>query len=66
MVGFTLPQETARPALWTPGTGIVKLPTLTKKADMDAPAFISDSGDLLAGQDTDKHGVIRAVEWRCH
>jgi hypothetical protein len=58
----------AKPALWTPGTGIIRLPALTAKGgDIgNQPAFVSDDGGVLAGQDTDKHGVIRAVVWHCH
>jgi len=49
------------------GTGLVLLPTLTSKPDTgDEASFISEDGTIVAGQNTDRHGVIRAVEWRCH
>jgi uncharacterized membrane protein len=53
--------------LWTPGTGVIQLPTLSAKDEMgDGPKYVSDDGAILAGQNTDKHGVIRAVVWHCH
>ncbi|HKE66885.1 MAG TPA: hypothetical protein VKB59_19850 [Micromonosporaceae bacterium] len=56
-----------KPAIWTSGTGLVLLPTLTSKPDTgDQASFISEDGTIVAGQNTDRHGVIRAVEWRCH
>jgi uncharacterized membrane protein len=67
LVGTTGHLTSPIPALWTPGTGIVKLRTLAKKTDLgDEAAYISDDGKVIAGQNIDKSGVIRAVEWRCH
>jgi len=67
LVGSTGHITSPTPALWTPSTGIVKLPTLAKKTDIgDEAAYISDDGSVIAGQNIDKNGVIRAVEWRCH
>jgi hypothetical protein len=66
LVGSTGHVNSPIPALWTPGTGIVKLPTLAKKTDIgDEAAYISDDGSIIAGQNIDKNGVIRAVEWHC-
>jgi hypothetical protein len=67
LVGMTGHLTSPIPALWTPGTGLVELPTLAKKTDLgDEAAYISDDGKVIAGQNIDKNGVIRAVEWRCH
>jgi len=55
------------PSLWTPGTGLLRLPTLSAKTDIgDQASYISDDGAVIAGQNIDKHGVIRAVVWHCH
>ncbi len=67
LVGWTGHLTSPTPAVWTPSTGIVKLPTLATKTGMgDEAAYISDDGKAIAGQNIDKNGVIRAVEWRCH
>jgi hypothetical protein len=67
LVGMAAGVTSPVPALWTPSTGIVKLPTLAKKTGIgDEAAYISDDGKVIAGQNTDKNGVIRAVVWRCH
>jgi len=53
--------------LWTPDTGLVKLPNLTGKPDVgDDAVYVSEDGTVIAGDNTDKHGVSRAVVWRCH
>jgi hypothetical protein len=64
------------PAVYTPTTGVVDLPTL-QKADTTAPVAgsevrpgglartISDSGLIIGGQDMDENDVIRAVTWTC-
>jgi uncharacterized membrane protein len=56
------------PALYTPTTGVVQLPTLrtsTAPALASMATTISDDGLLLSGQDEDDNGVIHAVTWTC-
>ncbi len=58
------------PAVYTPGTGLISLPTLLAHSDehIDLGAdsgSISDDGHILTGQDVDRHDVIHAVEWIC-
>lgn len=59
------------PAVYSPGTGIVRLPTLVPHDTSSPPAAIaastiSDSGLLIGGQDVDGKNVIHAVNWTCH
>jgi hypothetical protein len=58
------------PAVYTPATGVVALPTL-RKNDTAMPegaeaTTISDSGLIIGGQDIDENNVITAVMWTCH
>jgi hypothetical protein len=59
------------PAVYTPTTGVVELPTL-RPVDPTKPPLgrlattISDNGLIIGGQDTDENQVIRAVTWTCH
>jgi hypothetical protein len=66
LVGAVLGQDPS-PSLWTPGTGLIRLPTLAATSEMtDQAIFVSDDGRVIAGSNTDKHRVERAVMWRCH
>ncbi|GIH18489.1 hypothetical protein [Rugosimonospora africana] len=59
------------PAVYTPTTGIVRLPTLVPHGTSTPPlgivaGTISDDGLTIGGQDVDAHDVIHAVRWSCH
>lgn len=63
------------PALYTPSTGVIRLPTLVNNTAatpggaarfIGLAATISDSGLIIGGQDVDENGVITAVVWTCH
>jgi hypothetical protein len=59
------------PAVYTPTTGNVPLPTLVQHGTSTPPAgidaqTISDNGSIIGGQDLDAKNVIHAVSWACH
>jgi hypothetical protein len=58
------------PAVYTPTTGVVSLPTLQKNNTGTPQArlatTISDDGLVIGGQDVDENEVITAVTWACH
>jgi len=66
LVGQSGTGNAAVASLWTPGTGVIRLPTLAGIRLLDQPLYISDDGRVLAGQDHDKNGVLHAVVWQCH
>jgi hypothetical protein len=70
LVGTAFGGDVHPPVVWTPGTGIVKLPTLSPpKADNDYykhAETVSDDGRTIAGEDTDAKGIPHAVVWHCH
>jgi len=68
--GYIAGQTGSTPAVYTPTTGVIDLPTLRR---VDGPialgrlaTTISDNGLVIGGQDTDGNNVIRAVTWTCH
>jgi hypothetical protein len=68
--GYIAGQTGSTPAVYTPTTGVIDLPTLRR---VDGPialgrlaTTISDNGLVIGGQDTDENNVIRAVTWTCH
>jgi hypothetical protein len=58
------------PAVYTPATGVVDLPTLRKNSTTtplgSSANTISDDGLIIGGQDVDENNVITAVMWTCH
>jgi hypothetical protein len=67
----------ATPAVYTPATGVVDLPTLRKRSTTTplsatevalggSAKTISDNGLIIGGQDVDENNVITAVMWTCH
>lgn len=57
------------PAVYTPATGVVALPTLLKTRTTPfmggLAKTISDNGRIIGGQDMDENNVITAVMWTC-